>query len=69
MDQQYTRLDLKQWPRNTRFQDFATFLGLRVEKDGKGIFWPYSNLTIQKLEELYKWGKVKSNSLNHEDIK
>ena len=64
-----TRLNTNRWPYDPNFQDFATFLGLKAERDGKGIIWPYSDKTAIKLEDLYKWGKIKSESFKHEDIK
>lgn len=57
------------WPQDQKFQDFATFLGLKFEKDKKGVTWPYSQKTAQKLEDLYRWGKVKAKSLEHDDVK
>lgn len=57
------------WPHDPKFQDFVVFLGLKLEKDKKGVVWPYSDKVAQKVEDLYMWGKVKSNSLEHDDIK
>jgi hypothetical protein len=62
-------INIEEWPLDPNFHDFAAFLGLPVEKDSKGTYWPYNKKVAQKLGEIYFWGKVKSKSLDHEKIK
>ena len=58
-----------EWPYNIKFQQFATFLGLTTEKDAKGVKWPHGDLMAKKVEDLYLWGKINSNSIDDDDIK
>lgn len=51
-----------------KLYDFMSFLGL-VEEDAKGIDWSFGRKIGDKLERLYLWGKIKSNSDDHEKIK
>lgn len=57
------------WPENVRFQDFSEFLGLSIKKDSRGTSWSYGQKTIDKVNEIFTWGKIKSKSQNLEDIK
>jgi len=50
------------WPNSPKFQEFATFLGLPAEKDARGINWRHDKKTAQKIEEIYAWGKLVSDS-------
>lgn len=60
------------WPVSPEFKEFSELLGLRAERQGKGINWPagknLSNFDRQKLikelEILYSWGKERAKKDN-----
>ena len=60
---------VNEWPYNANFQDFATFLGLPAEKDAKGLRWNHDQKTAKRIEEIYKYGIVKSGKFDHEAVK
>ena len=57
------------WPDNPRFQNFAGFLGLSLEKDSRGTHWPYRQKVTDKVNEIFTWGKIRSDSQDLEKIK
>lgn len=57
------------FPYNEKFRSFVDFLGLPTEKDGKGSRWPYREATAKKVEDLYMWAKVMSNSVDEGKIR
>lgn len=57
------------WPYNPNFQDFATFLGLPVERDFKGTKWNHDQKTAKKIEEIYEYAITKSGELDHNKAK
>ena len=67
-----TFLSPEPWQRliaeSRRFKALADYLGFPFEKDGKGVYFPYSNRVVEKLEELFAWGKEKSNGEELFDI-
>ena len=65
MDQQSSTPIRNEWPYTPEFQDFANFLGLPSEKDSRGINWRYDDKTAKKIEEVYLWGKNKSEGGDH----
>ena len=64
-----TNLKMNEWPYSPKFHDFSSFLGLPAAKDSKGIYWRGDERTAKKMEDIYGWGKAKSKSKDHEDVK
>jgi len=57
-----------EWPNSPKFQEFANFLGLTPNRDAKGIDWRYDSKVAKKIEEIYAWGKLRSDSEDPLDI-
>ena len=53
------------WYYDQKLRDFASFLGLVIDKDVRG----HDESLGKKIEDLYVWGKIKAKSINDEKIK